>query len=135
MTSLPLVSLKRCIASALKISLGIIHQSWRIPSSIFVLGSTLHTSSSLSCTFWKHQRSTATTSSHFLPTSQSDHQARSIEKRFGESCGSAVLTGAGYWSSSHCIPAQKLCLFRQSKITTVHREGLTSTWVYRHYYS
>jgi len=53
-------------------------------------------------------------SSHFLPTSQSDHQARSIEKSFVESCGSAVLTGAGYWPSSHWIPAQKLCLFRQS---------------------
>jgi len=35
------------------------------------------------------------------------HTTRFLVNSFGECCGSMLLTAACYWSSSHCVPAQK----------------------------
>jgi len=43
-----------------------------------------------------------------------------LMKRFGECCGSMVLTVACYWPSSNCNPAHNRCPWR-SWITKVHR--------------
>ena len=69
---------------------------------------------------FENHGSMPTTSTHFLSTSRK-HMSELLVKSFGDCCESTVLTAACYWSSSHCIPAQKFVSVSGSYITTVHR--------------
>ena len=66
----------------------------------------LQTEFSLSSTFSRNLGSIPQTSAHALSISKK-RTTGLIVKSFGECCGSTVLTAASYWTSSHCIPAQK----------------------------
>jgi len=77
-----------------------------ISSAVFILAIVLQTKISLSSKFLRNLGSMPKTFPHVLSTSRK-HTTGFLVKSFRECCGSAVLTAACYWPSSHCIPAQK----------------------------
>ena len=82
--------------------------NWMIPNAVSLWPMTIYhyTPSFLSLANLRNLGSMTKTSTHVLLTSRK-HATGFLAKSFGECCGSAVLTAACYWPSSHWSPAQK----------------------------
>jgi len=77
-----------------------------IPSAVCIPVVALHNKFSLSSKFMRNLGSTQKTSAHASSNSRK-YTTGFLVKSFGECCKSTMLIATCYWSTSHCIPAQK----------------------------